>query len=88
MEEPGPRPSPRGRSAEMLMADLPRRRATYASAERVAADVAKEDPADAEQLRRDPVQMVGAQAVEAVRNRGDRAEAKRLDDRAAALIYE
>ena len=58
----------------------------YASGERVAADLAKADPNDAESAAIQ-VRMIGGQSVEAL-NRGDRAEAKRLDDRAAALIYD
>ena len=57
-----------------------------ASAERVATELVKERPDDAEAAATQ-VQMVAGQAREAA-NRGDRVEAKRLDDRVAALIYD
>ncbi len=76
---------PKGPYRRMLLTTF-RDGGDYASAERVAADLAKDDPADinaaAAQIR-----MVGAQAADAAR-RGDRAESKRVDDRAAALIYD
>ena len=56
-----------------------------AAAERVAADLVKESPDDASSAAWQ-VRMIGGQAREAA-NRGDRIEARRLDDKAAALIY-
>ncbi len=76
---------PKGPYRRMLLTTF-RDGGDYASAERVAAELAKDDPSDinaaAAQIR-----MVGAQAAESAR-RGDRAESKRIDDRAAALIYD
>jgi tetratricopeptide (TPR) repeat protein len=57
-----------------------------ASAERVAADLVKETPSDIEAAATQ-VRMIAGQAREAS-IRGDRHEAKRLDDKAAALIYD
>ncbi len=57
-----------------------------ASAERVAADLVKETPSDLEAAATQ-VRMVAGQSREAS-SRGDRNEAKRLDDKAAALIYD
>lgn len=58
----------------------------FASAERVATDLVKDDPTDTASAA-SQVRMVSGQAVEAA-NRGDRAEARRLDEKTAALIYE
>ena len=58
----------------------------YASAERVAADLVKDNPADSSAAA-NQVRMLAGQSVAASR-KGDRAEAKRVDEKASALIYE
>ena len=58
----------------------------FASAERVASELVKEDPNDAEAAAAE-IRMLAAQSYEAA-SRGDRIETKRLDEKAAALIYE
>jgi cellulose synthase operon protein C len=76
---------PKGPCRRMLMkvyAD----QSDLASAERVAADLVKETPTDSEAAATQ-VRMLAGQSREAS-NRGDRKEAKRIDDKAAALIYD
>ncbi len=58
----------------------------FASAERTAAELVRDDPSDAPAAT-SQVRMIAAQAVEAAR-RGDRAELKKLDEKAAALVRE
>jgi tetratricopeptide (TPR) repeat protein len=58
----------------------------FAAAERVAADLVKEDPTDPSAAAAH-VRMIAGQSFEASRQ-GNRAEVKRLDEKAAALIYE
>ena len=77
--------NPAGPYRQMLLATY-RDAKEFASAERVAAEITKADPTDAGTAATQ-VQLIAAQVGEASR-RGDRAEIKRLDDRAAALIYE
>jgi len=76
---------PKGPYRRLLLATY-RDQADYASAERVAAEIARDEPADAA-IAAARIQMVAARATEAAR-RGDRDAARRIDDRAAALIYE
>jgi len=76
---------PRGPYRRMLLATY-RDQGDFASAERVAAEMSRDDPADAV-IAAARVQCVAAQAIDAGR-KGDRAGMKRHDDRAAALIYE
>ncbi len=58
----------------------------FASAERVAAEMAKDEPTDVG-IAVTRINMVAAQAIDAARD-GDMAGAKRLDEKAAALIYD
>jgi tetratricopeptide (TPR) repeat protein len=58
----------------------------YASGERVAAAMVKDDPADAAAAVAQ-VRMLAGRSFEATR-RGDRAEARKIDEKAAALIYD
>ena len=58
----------------------------YPSAERTAAELVKDNPSDTSAAM-SQVRMIAAQSIEATR-RGDRDEVKKLDDRAASLIYE
>ncbi len=76
---------PKGPFRQMLLATY-RDNNDFASAERVAAEVVKDDPSDAGTAAT-RVQLIAAQATEAAQN-GDQAEAKRLDDKAAGLIFE
>ncbi len=77
--------NPKGPYRKMLLT-IYAEQGDFASAERVAADLVKDDPTDTASAA-SQVRMVAGQAVEAA-NRGDRAEARRLDEKAAALIYE
>ncbi len=76
---------PKGPFRRMLLT-VYRDQGDFASAERVAAELLKETPTDATAAAMQ-VRMIAARSSEAS-GRGDRAEAKRLDDRAASLIYE
>jgi tetratricopeptide (TPR) repeat protein len=58
----------------------------YASAERTAAELVRDNPSDASAAMTQ-VRMIAVRSIEANR-RGDRDEVRRLDDRAASLIYE
>ena len=58
----------------------------FAAAEKVAAELVKEDPSDASAAN-SQVRMIAGRSSDAAR-RGDRGEAKRLDEKAGALIYE
>jgi len=76
---------PSGPFRQILLATY-RDEGDLVAAERVAAEIAKADPTDAV-IAATQVQLIAAQVAEA-RGKGDQTEAKRLDDRAAALIYE
>jgi len=76
---------PKGPFRQMLLATY-RDNNDFASAERVAAEIAKDDPSDAGAAATQ-VQLIATQANQAV-GRGDQVEAKRLDDKAAGLILE
>ena len=76
--------SPKGPFRRMLL-NVHANQGDFAAAEKVAADLLKDDPADASAATLQ-VRMIAGQSVEAAR-RGDRPEVKRLDEKAAALIY-
>ena len=76
---------PKGPFRRMLLA-VYSDQGDFASAERVAAELVKDDPSDAGAAA-SRVRMLAGQSFEAS-NRGDRAEARRVDEKAAALIYE
>ena len=84
LEEKG-KANPKGPFRGMLL-NLLAESGDYASAERVAAELVKENPNDANAAAAQ-VRMIAGQSFDAT-NRGDRAEAKRLDEKASALIYE
>ena len=79
------RANPSGPYRQMLLTTY-RDGGDLAAAERVAEEIVKADPTDAVTTATQ-VQLIAAQVAEANR-KGDRIEARRLDDRAAALIYE
>ncbi|WP_435005952.1 tetratricopeptide repeat protein [Tundrisphaera lichenicola] len=58
----------------------------YASAERTASELLRDDPTDASSAN-SQIRMIAAQSIEASRQ-GNQAEAKRLDDKAGSLIAE
>ena len=76
---------PKGPFRGMLLSTLAEQ-GDFASGELLAAEMAKEDPADVAAAV-SQVQMIAGRSVAAT-NSGDRAGAKKLDDRASALIYE
>ena len=76
---------PKGTFRRMLMT-IYAEQEDLAAAERVAGELVKDNPADADAAAIQ-VRMMGGQSIAAT-NRGERAEAKRIDDKAAALIYE
>ena len=76
---------PKGPFRRMLL-NILAEQGDFASAEKVAADIVKDDPTDAFAAN-SHVRMIAGRSVEAAR-KGDRAEAKRLDEKVAALIYD
>jgi cellulose synthase operon protein C len=77
--------NPKGPFRRMLLTTYAEQ-GDYASAERLAAEFAKENPDDALAAAAH-VRMVAGQSIEATR-KGDRTEARRIDDKASALIYD
>ena len=75
--------NPKGPYRQMLLATY-RDFNDFASAERVAAEIVKDDPSDAGTAAT-VVQLIASQVAEAA-GKGDQVEAKRLDERAATLI--
>ena len=76
---------PKGPYRQMLLATY-RDHGDFASAEQVATEISQANPDDA-QTATTRIQLIASQANSA-NARGDRAEAKRLDEKAATLIYE
>ncbi len=77
--------NPAGPFRRMLLANYAEQ-GDYGSAERLAAELVKETPSDPSAAAAH-VRMIAGMSSEATR-RGDRSEARKLDERASALIYD